>query len=306
MVGAPGDVNDVYVLFLNADGTVRTHQRVVGPASDFGVACAGVGDLNGDGTPDSAIGAPFDDDGGVNRGAVWILLLQPDGTELSRFKISDLAGGFEGILQNNARFGSSVTCLGDLDGDLVVDLAVGALGQNFFAGSMWVLFLNQDGTVREELEIGEGTGGFSGELDVDSFGHSVGLIGDLNQDGTVDLLVGAPGDDDQYETSGAIYTLFLQGESMIGIPGLSPTPELDVWPNPSRSLGELLVAFPSSDPVIVSLFDIEGRLRARELVPVQAGEFQRVWSTGREVAPGTYFLRVEQGRAIRTAKVVVR
>src|SRR5262245_28207026 len=54
----------------------------------------GIGDLNGDGIQDLAVGAFFDDDGGANRGAVWILFLNQDGTVQSQQKISDTAGGF--------------------------------------------------------------------------------------------------------------------------------------------------------------------------------------------------------------------
>jgi hypothetical protein len=44
----------------------------------FGGATASLGDLDGDGVTDLAVGARFDDDGGPNRGAVWVLFL--DGT----------------------------------------------------------------------------------------------------------------------------------------------------------------------------------------------------------------------------------
>ncbi|MCK5268458.1 MAG: FG-GAP repeat protein, partial [Spirochaetes bacterium] len=46
----------------------------------FGVSIANIGDLNGDGVTDIVTGAYFDDDGGTDRGAVWVLFLNPDGT----------------------------------------------------------------------------------------------------------------------------------------------------------------------------------------------------------------------------------
>ncbi|MCZ6810709.1 MAG: hypothetical protein O7D97_01780, partial [Planctomycetota bacterium] len=52
-------------------------------------------------------------------------LSQP-GWVLSNQKISDTEGGFTGTLEFLDLFGSSVASLGDLDGDGVGDLAVGA------------------------------------------------------------------------------------------------------------------------------------------------------------------------------------
>ncbi len=67
------------------------------------------------------------------------------GTVLSHQKISDTEGGFTGILDNNDTFGRSVASLGDLDGDGVSDLAVGAFWDDDGGtdrGAVWVLFLD--------------------------------------------------------------------------------------------------------------------------------------------------------------------
>ena len=45
----------------------------------FGSAVAGIGNLDGNGIPDLAVGAPLDDDGGTDKGAVWILFRQDTG-----------------------------------------------------------------------------------------------------------------------------------------------------------------------------------------------------------------------------------
>ena len=80
---------------------------------------------SGDGVVGLAVGAVYDDDGGVsghtppspNRGAVWILFLNSDGTVKGHAKISPTEGGFNGVLDDHDYFGSSVASLGDLDGD---------------------------------------------------------------------------------------------------------------------------------------------------------------------------------------------
>ena len=65
---------------------------------------------------------------GLNRGAVWILQMNRDGTVKNHTKISSTEGGFDGILNDDDHFGISVSWVSDLDGDGIPDLAVGAFG----------------------------------------------------------------------------------------------------------------------------------------------------------------------------------
>lgn len=221
LVGAPFDDDGgfgetdrgaVWVLFLNDDGTVSSHQKIsdttggfedeIENESNFGDSAAGIGDLNGDGVPDVAVGA--DDNDGA--GAVWILLLREDGTVSESQKIADGVGGFGGEIENDDRFGSSVTSIGDLDGDGVTDLAVGAVrdddggGDNTANhGAVWILFLNDDGTVADSQKISDTQGDFSADLeDNGEFGESAAGIGDLDADGVPDLAVGAPESNDAW------------------------------------------------------------------------------------------------------------
>ena len=74
----------VYILFLTVSGTVLSHARISDTAGEltaifadydfFGSAVAGLGDLNGDGVVDLAVGATGVDDGGYDRGGVYVLL----------------------------------------------------------------------------------------------------------------------------------------------------------------------------------------------------------------------------------------
>ncbi|MCH8251540.1 MAG: IPTL-CTERM sorting domain-containing protein [Planctomycetes bacterium] len=145
----------MWILFLNTDGTVKSHQKIsdteggftgiLDNIDRFGISVASLGDLDGDGASDLAVGAVRDDDGGFERGAVWVLFLNSDGTVKSHQKISDTEGGFTGTLDNGDCFGFSVASLGDLDGDGVTDLAVGAIADDdggFDRGAVWVLFLD--------------------------------------------------------------------------------------------------------------------------------------------------------------------
>ena len=229
-VGAYGDDDGgpnrgaVWILFLNADGTVNSHQKIsdtegnfTGILDDdrFGVSIAALGDLDNDGINDIAVGAHVDDDGGFNKGAVWILFLNTDGTVKSHQKISNTQGNFNGSLDNGDLFGVSVTTMGDLDGDGVTEVIVGAYADDdggYDIGAVWTLFLNTDGTVKSHQKISDTEGNFTGSLDnVDYFGMSVASIGDLNGDQVTDVAIGGVFDDDGGTDRGAVWIFFLCG-----------------------------------------------------------------------------------------------
>ena len=219
----------VWILFLNTDGTVKAEQKIsdtqggfggeLSTNAIFGVSVDGIGDLDGDGVPDLAVGNYGDDDGGLDRGAIWIVFLNPDGTVKTEQKISDTQGGFNGTLSNSDQFGSGVADVGDLDSDGVTDLAVGVFRDDDGGsdrGAIWILFLNTDGTVKSEQKISDTQGGFGGSLDNgDQFGTSVADIGDLDGDGVTDLAVGANGDDDGGPDRGAVWVLFMNCDGTV-------------------------------------------------------------------------------------------
>jgi len=185
----------------------------------FGSAVALIGDLEVDGVVDIAVGAPLDDDNGIDRGAVWILFLNTDGTIDLEEKISSAEGGFGGTLDDDDQFGSAITGIGDLDADGTLDLAVGAPlddddGED--RGAVWILFMNADGSVRDEQKISSSDGGFSGNLaDGDQFGSALAALDDLDGDGITDIAVGAPLDDDGDTDTGAIWILFMNTDGTV-------------------------------------------------------------------------------------------
>ena len=231
-VGATGDDTGgayrgaVYVLMLNANGTVKSRVKLAnntngGPtladADFFGRSVAALGDLDGDGVTDLAVGADRDNTNGTDRGAVHVLLLNANGTVKSSVK---LASGTNGgpALANTDNFGRAVTSLGDLDGDGVTDLAVGASGDDTGGdnrGAVHVLLLNANGSVKSSRRIAhQATGGLT-LSNLDGFGGSVASLGDLDGDGITDLGVGAIGDDAGGPSRGAVHVLLLNANGSL-------------------------------------------------------------------------------------------
>ena len=234
-VGAPLDDDGgtdrgaVWILFMNADGTVQFAQKISNTEGgfnglledndQFGAAIANIGDLNNDLLPEIAVGAIGDDDGGTDRGAIWILSLAENGTIFSFQKVSDSSGEFAGTLRDGDFFGSSISGIGDLDADSIEDIAVGAIGDDdggVDRGAVWVLLMNADSTVRFEQKISATNGNFNGGLDDDDhFGSSVTGLGDINGDGIFDIAAGAEQDDDGGSNRGAVWLLFMERDGEI-------------------------------------------------------------------------------------------
>jgi hypothetical protein len=240
-VGTPGDDNGdglnsgaVWILFLAGDGTVIDEQKIsdteggleqnLEERDAFGIAVSSLGDFDGDGIADLLVGAALDDEGnGIDVGAFYILFLREDGTVRDEIKISETDGNFSGELHEGDWFGHGLAAIGDLDGDGVIDLAVGAPldddGSDKDSGAIWILFMTEEGTVRTQQKISDEDGGLIEFLNLspgDLFGYDVAAPGDVNGDGIVDVLVGAPLDDDGGgEDVGAFWFLFLQTDGTV-------------------------------------------------------------------------------------------
>jgi hypothetical protein len=324
------DAGAVWILFLNTDGTVKGHQKISAIEGGFtGVLnrddwfghVSALEDLDNDGVPDLAVGAVGDDDGGFrsNRGAVWILFLYSDGTVKDYQKISSTQGGFQGSLVNGDAMGHP-TSLPDLDGDGIQDLVVGAEGDDdggAMSGALWILYLNSNGTVKDQQKISATQGGFTGGLDPDDrFGFSAAWLGDLNGDGRGDIAVGAPFDDDggshgSDSGCGAAWVLFLDPlatatPDVASLPGVA----FSASPNPFRGEATFEYALPGPTTVRLSIFGPQGRRVATVVDRAQSsGLHTATWSgrdeTGVPVGAGVYFAKLETDGRTAVRKIVV-
>ena len=112
-------------------------------------------------------------------------------------ELSTIAAGTGGFVVNGEtapdKSGWSVAAAGDINGDGLADLLVGAPSAAVGFGRTYVVYGRTGGTVAL-TDIAGVSGGFvaGGTMPTDTAGNSVSGIGDVNGDGFDDFLVGAP------------------------------------------------------------------------------------------------------------------
>ncbi|GAA1835191.1 VCBS repeat-containing protein [Microlunatus capsulatus] len=213
-VGTIADAGAVQVFYGAAGGLSGArgrvlHQDVAGVADQaeagdrFGSSVA-MGDLNGDGFGDLAVGVPLEDvNGRADAGAVQVFYGSASGlTTTNQFLTQDTAGTVD-VAEAGDRFGSALA-VGDVSGSGIVDLAVGVpyedIGRAVDAGAVHVLRGSAAGvTATGDQLVQQNTRGAADVAEKsDQFGKAV-AIGDIAGSGKADLAVGVP-----YENVGRI------------------------------------------------------------------------------------------------------
>jgi hypothetical protein len=182
-----------------------THAYATSPNQDdhFGTAVA-MGDFNGDGYQDVAVGAPGEDvDGHEDAGAVTVIYGSPDGLFNSKYNQTwtQDSQGVPGVANVGDRFGQSLA-VGDFNGDGHDDLAIGVPGESDEAenltqvGVVQILYGSGAGLTLDGSDLfQQGENGVAGISEAfDQFGWAL-TSGDFNGDGRADLAVGTPLED---------------------------------------------------------------------------------------------------------------
>ncbi|PUE22798.1 hypothetical protein B9Z39_16890, partial [Limnohabitans sp. JirII-29] len=161
-----------------------------------GYSVAGAGDVNGDGLADLLVGAIFGDPSARNNAGRSYLVWGT--TAASAIALSNVAAGTGGFVINGQASGDnsgySVSGAGDVNGDGLADLLLGAIGSGNNIGHTYLVLGTTATSAIELSNVAAGSGGFviNGQASGDNSGFSVSGAGDVNGDGLADLLVSAP------------------------------------------------------------------------------------------------------------------
>jgi hypothetical protein len=211
VIGAPGAVRDgqavggAYLLLGPVTGDLSLHDAValLGNAPDglAGSSLAGNRDLNGDGTKDLVIGAPGAGIDIYGPGAVYVL----HGPFTSDRSLDEADAVLWGENWDDAA-GVAVSAPGDLDGDAVGDLLVGADGfdQPYVnSGRTYVVL----GPVSGTHDLGDAPAWYTGPIAHAHTGAALDAAGDVDADGYSDFLIGAFLDSSAATNAGAVYVV---------------------------------------------------------------------------------------------------
>ena len=166
-------------------------------------ALADLGDINGDGLADLVIGCEGDN----QTGQVYVVFGR---TSQSTVQLSSVANGTGGFVirgqSSGNQAGSTVAGVGDVNGDGVADILIGAPGvldnDNNNIGRSYLVYGKSDGTAVNLADVSNGSGGFAinGELTITLsngfttqgsayLGQQISALGDVNGDGLADVVV---------------------------------------------------------------------------------------------------------------------
>lgn len=166
--------------------------------SHLGKSVSSAGDINGDGYTDILLGAYMIHS---NAGAAYLIYgsnsehQDVDLNVISNLYSSNL--GFKVRGTSGSNLGFSVSRLGDVNGDSIDDIIIGANMAFSSSGAAYIIYGSKTGLIDIDLNVvsslSANNRGFIIQGAVNSrLGHSVSAAGDINGDGGNDVVIGAP------------------------------------------------------------------------------------------------------------------
>ena len=202
--GVANDAGAVYVAYGPLTGIVELAFAAIaidGKTADDNAGCAVAdgGDVDGTGRPSLLVGACTDDGSAVNAGAAYLFADLSPGS----WTTADADAILQGAGADDA-LGTSVAGGGDLTGDGIDDLVVGAPYNDESGTDAGAAYLARGGPMGMLVPDAVIYGAAAG----DTHGISVAIAGDIDGDGAADVAIGASGNDDGGEDAGMVYLHF--------------------------------------------------------------------------------------------------
>lgn len=249
-------------------------------SGDFGASVSIAGDANGDGVPDTIVGAPslrlaptYD------VGEAYVVFGKGDGAPVDAAQVasddSATPGDSGGFVINGVHeadyCGASVSDAGDFNGDGLGDVLVGCpradLDGQSSAGKVGVVFGKPNGAPvpLKALEYNDGLA-INGAEPGDRAGVSVSSAGDVNGDGRNDIIIGAP----QAGDGGKAYVVF--SSQWVFVDFEFAGTELGTLSNPFNTIGEAVAFAPHGGTIVVVPGAADGPLSISKRLTLANGE----------------------------------
>ena len=196
---ASGWAQDVSLTTLSDSFAGENHE------DSAGWSLAGPGDVNGDGLADLLISAPFNDETATDAGQVYLILGSAGGYGADT-DLGSADASYHGEASDD-RLGNAIAAAGDVDGDGLDDLLLGAATNDEAAsnaGQAYLVFGRETGWTMDQ-GLFDADASFVGVGVNDEVGYSVAGVGDVDGDGFDDLLLGAKYADVLDTNAGAAY-----------------------------------------------------------------------------------------------------
>ena len=190
-----------------------------GPGAHAGASVAGAGDVNGDGHPDIVIGSPLGLTDAAGCTGVAHVLFGPFAPGTRDLRTVSRGGMTITGARCREFAGTSVAAAGDVNGDGLGDVIIGAPagspdaeGLAVASGRAYVVFGRREGGSIELSKLGRLGIVIEGRRHAftDAFGWSVDGAGDVDRDGLDDVVIAAPGNPGYEERTqpGAAYVVY--------------------------------------------------------------------------------------------------
>jgi hypothetical protein len=210
LIGATGRLSsrgETYLILGKASGWAMDTPLASADASFVGenifdasgVAVASAGNLDGDGFDDILIGADENDEGADRAGKAYLVLGRASGWSMD----TPLSGADASFLGEDAgdHAGGAVASAGDVDGDGLDEILIGATWRNQWQGKTYLLQGREAGWALD-TDLATADASFVGEDAYDYAGFILSS-GDVNGDGYSDPLISAAYDSDGGSNAGS-------------------------------------------------------------------------------------------------------